>query len=97
MQRKWSSTMLKWLNLQTQILSKMQIKLGTALRQNNVMLKQIEQALRRLKASRFDPNNLESFTQTHTWASKSKTLASLTTSPLTNFTLPLTLMRYFQL
>ena len=40
LQRKWSSTIIKRLNLQMQILSKMQIKLGTALRQSNVMLKQ---------------------------------------------------------
>ena len=40
LQRKWSRTMIKRLNLQTQILSKMQIKLGTALRQSDVMLKQ---------------------------------------------------------
>ena len=32
----------------------------------------------------------------HRWASQCKTLASLTTSPLTNFTPPLTLIRYFQ-
>ena len=41
LQRKWSSTIIKRLNLQPQILSKMQIKLGTALRQSNVMLKQL--------------------------------------------------------
>ena len=39
LQRKWLSTIIKRLNIQTQILSKMQIKLETALRQNNVMLK----------------------------------------------------------
>ena len=39
LQRKWSRTIIKRLNLQTQILSKMQIKLGTALRQSDVMLK----------------------------------------------------------
>ena len=33
----------------------------------------------------------------HRWATQCKTLASLTTSPLTNFTPPLTLIRYFQL
>ena len=33
----------------------------------------------------------------HRWASYCKTLASLTTSPLTNFTPPLTLIRYFQI
>ena len=33
----------------------------------------------------------------HRWASQCKTLASLTTSPLTNFTPPLTLISYFQL
>ena len=41
LQRKWSKTIIKRLNLQTQILSKMQIKLGTALRQSDVMLKQL--------------------------------------------------------
>ena len=40
LQRKRSRTIIKRLNLQTQILSKMQIKLGTALRQSDVMLKQ---------------------------------------------------------
>ena len=39
LQRKWSRTIIKRLNLQTQILSKMQIKLGTVLRQSDVMLK----------------------------------------------------------
>ena len=33
----------------------------------------------------------------HRWASQGKTLASLSTNPLTNFTPPLTLIRYFQL
>ena len=38
LQRKWSKPIIKRLNLQTQI---MQIKLGTALRQSDVMLKHI--------------------------------------------------------
>ena len=42
LQRKWSKTIIKRLNLQTQILSKMQIKLGTALRQSDVMLKHMQ-------------------------------------------------------
>ena len=41
LQRKWSRTKIKRLNLQTQILSKMQIKLGSALRQSDVMLKHL--------------------------------------------------------
>ena len=40
LQWKWSITIIKRLNLQTQILGKMQIKLETALRQIKVMLKQ---------------------------------------------------------
>ena len=39
LQRKWSKTIIKRLNLQAQILSKMPIKLGIALRQSDVMLK----------------------------------------------------------
>ena len=41
--------------------------------------------------------NVLPITSCHSWASKCKMLASLTTSPITNFTPPLTLIRYFQL